>query len=116
MSFLTAKKSLAAYKGHLNVAVKSFTTLLKIKPNPTPESVVKLYSRLQSRMDVAFNSLDNLNSFFEDAEVMKDEKVDVESEKKQASSYYEELRNFQLEKGCMPHFNRHKRQIRQFNP
>ena len=77
--------------------VKSFTTLLKIKPNPTPESVVKSYSRLQSRMDAAFNSLDNLNSFFENAELMKDEKVDVESEQKQASSYYEELLNLQLE-------------------
>ena len=53
-------------------------------------------------MDVAFNSLDNINSFFEDAKVMIDQIVDVESEKKQASTYYEELLNLQLEMEGLP--------------
>ena len=97
MFFSTAKKSLAAYKGHLNVTAKSFTTLLKIQPSPTPESVMKLYSRLQNRLDATFNSLDKLGSLLEDTELITREKIELETESKDANSCYKELLGLQLE-------------------
>ena len=58
---------------------------------------MKLYSRLQNRLDAAFNSPDKFGSLLEDTELITREKIELETESKHANSCYEELLGLQLE-------------------
>ena len=97
MSFATAKKSLSAYKGHLNSSMKSFTTLVKIKPHPPAAAVSKMYLRLQNRIDAAFSALDKTTLLLGDDELMLSEQVNVDVEKENIDAYHEELLKINFE-------------------
>ena len=60
MSFDTAKRSYAAYKGHLTIALKSFYSLMDVKPSPTSTVITKAYDRVQTRMNSVFTATENL--------------------------------------------------------
>ena len=91
MSFKSSKKSLAAYKGHFNLSVKSFNLLLNVKPAPTIEAIDKIYAKVQERCDALFKCLDGIIMQLEDTSAMEQETIEVESESKAIMEYYDEL-------------------------
>ena len=56
----TCKISFAAYKGHFNRSVQAFEAVLKVKPNPTIETLEKSCTRVQKQLDAVFNSADQV--------------------------------------------------------
>ena len=96
MSFLKAKKSIAAHKGHYGIHLKSFNTLTAAEPRVTDDAMYKSYAKVQERLEKLTNSMENAMSLLEDKTAADLEGIDTEKEYNELFAYQEKL----LEEQC----------------
>ena len=90
-SFDTAKRSVAAHKGHFNRALKQFYALLEVQPSPTFTVIESSYNQLHRRMDSLYSSVGDTLSLLEGGSFSSDNTVDVAKETESLSEYFDSL-------------------------
>ena len=84
-----SRRSFAAYKGHFNRTAQAFDAVLKIKPNPTIETLEKSYARVQKQLDALLNSADQLTSLMETSDSADSEAT--RTELGEIATFYDKL-------------------------
>ena len=85
--------SIETCKKRFNRSVQAFEAVLKVKPNPTIETLEKSYTRVQKQLDAVFNSADQLILLLETSDSAATEATGTELG--EITTFYEKLLNDQ---------------------